>query len=62
MRLEWNYLIWGDQVRDMGRVVIRQGWNSDTESVKDGVSNMMAMGRVHLELVWRSGVDMVLRL
>ena len=44
MRLEWRYLIWGKWVGDTGRDVIRTGQNSDTESVEDGISDMMGMG------------------
>ena len=45
----------------MGRDMIRQGWNSITEPMENGVSDVMGLGRVGLELVQRSRVDMVLR-
>ena len=54
MRLGWRYLIWGKCVGDMGRDVIRRGRNSNTESMEDGVSDVMGMGENG------SGVDMVL--
>ena len=44
MRLEQRYLTQGNQVGDMGRDMIYQGWNSDTESVEDSVSDVMGMG------------------
>ena len=43
MRLEWRYLIWGKWVGDICRHVIRWEWNSNTESVEDGVSGITGM-------------------
>ena len=40
--------------------MIHQGWNSDTEPLENSASDMMGLGRVGLELVRRSRVDMVL--